>query len=126
MTPLSSNKLVLIGFDRHLYLYELNDGFWEFSKDITKETITKKEENTNSNTADVKKGSIFDRMKVFDKAHQLQTKSSLVADSGEKNDSNTGKVSDKLHKALISKAILKGGNTLITADLAGFIREWKF
>jgi len=118
-------SIILIGFDRHFYKYELDsEGNWKYTKTITlekkKEAPQVSQTNQPSNVQSEKKDSIFNRMQLFDKSHQLK-KSSILA-------TTFGSVPElgglMVHKTNIVNFQLNN-NKLITADFAGFIKTWE-
>lgn len=132
---IDEKSIILIGFDRHLYLYEFDSSneSWEYkrtvsleqsSKSTTTSTTDDTETNDPSNT-DLKKSSIFERMQLYDKTHQLKKSSILASTSQLAEQIGGGVPSVEIHKANIVNFHLVDKNTLVTVDLAGFVKKWK-
>ena len=116
--PLTDEKIILIGFDRLFYQYELQGETWELTKTSFDRYVEKKDDETK--TSEVS-NSIFDRMKKFDTSHQIQKKSSVFV-GGKSNE--TDKSKHIIHSANISGISIKSEDCLVTSDFAGFIKDW--
>lgn len=125
IVPVNSNYIILIGFDRHFYRYELENDTWKFDTDLSlidqSESTTSTKETASTGSGSQPKGSIFDKMKMFDVSYQMKQKATTTTSKN----NNHSKVNEKLHKTDIIAFSLKNESTLITVDVAGFVKEWK-
>lgn len=105
--PISDSKIYLVGYDRHIYLYESdsNCNSWVLNRCLTKETNPTKNEQTTT-------GGLIDKIKNFEGGSQKRQ--SL-------NTSST--VQKNFHNSNISSAHICG-NYLITTDFTGFVKTW--
>lgn len=111
--PVNNNSFYAVGYNREIYLYEESSGNWKMTKEITKKEG--KEENK-PKTVDVggSGGGVAAALRRFQN-QGMKKKESLVI---------TTPQNENLHAAMISSVSIKG-NTMITTDLAGFVKYWK-
>lgn len=117
----------MIGYDRHIYLYELGNEEWTLKKSLTKElsaigmlsnSLNSSTISTNISTGGVISesigGSIADRLKQFQGG--VQKKQSLIVTSTS--------IPKNMHLANINSANLVNNKYLVTSDYAGFVKVW--
>ena len=112
---LNDENIILIGFDRHLYKYSCTNPKkqWQYVSSLTKPDL-----NQATLDAEEKKEegvSFKDKMSVF---KNQQKKVSLVVTTNKNASKN-------VHFANICSTTLIA-NSLVTADLAGYIKLWSF
>lgn len=113
--PISDNLICVVGFDRHIYQYSLNDNLiWAYKNCLTKEdslpqTVTR------GAISEPISSSIQDRLKQFQGGFGQSKKQSIaITTTSQKN----------IHSANINSVNLVSGKSLITSDFAGFVKVW--
>jgi len=103
--PIENKGFYAVGFDRNIFLYELQENNWNLKEKITKidENVQKESSSNNQIKDTIKK--IFENPK----------KENLI-----KMESNS-----HLHPSLISSLNIKD-KKIITSDVSGFIKFWNF
>jgi hypothetical protein len=114
--PISDNLICVIGFDRHIYQYHLdNNSTWTYRKCLTKEDSVSQTESRGSVVSESISTSIQDRLKQFQGGFgQAKKQSIAVSSTSQKN----------IHSASINSVNLLSDKSLITSDFAGFVKVW--
>jgi hypothetical protein len=113
--PISDNLICVVGFDRHIYQYCLNDNLtWTYKKCLTKEDSLPQIV-TRDAISEPFSSSIQDRLKQFQGGFgQSKKQSFAITTTSQKN----------IHSANINSVNLVSGKSLITSDFAGFVKVW--
>ena len=131
LVPLSENQVVLISYDRELFLYDLIDGNWSLHRTLSNSldygsksmtNLNSSTLNTSSSSIEIsqKANSILDRMKMFDVSHQIK-KNSLIRTT---EINPLSKTKDVHSSNICGFALNNKDNSLITTELAGFIKTY--
>lgn len=113
--PKDDNTIYVVGYDREIYLYTKAGDKWSMTKKITEGSSTTSNKPATTNAFGGTSGGVAERLKMFG-ATAASKKASIVY-TADKNDA--------VHFSQISSFTVKG-NTIVTTDLAGFVKYWPF
>lgn len=111
----SDTQIYVVGFDRHIYLYENSGDKWAFKKCLTKETPLLDQGRGSSVVIEpTVGGGIAERLKQFGGGAAVKKTSIVVTSQVQKN----------IHSANINSAYLINNKYIATTDYAGFVKFW--
>jgi hypothetical protein len=110
----SDSQVYVVGFDRHLYLYENYGDKWAFKKCLTKETPLLDQGRSSSVVTESVGGGIAERLKQFGGGAAVKKTSIVVTSQVQKN----------IHSANINSVCLINNKYIATTDYAGFVKFW--